>query len=361
MRLITGLLERFGWRRAKPRQRRDLVAPLRHSSPSPAPLRAPVEPVRPVEPLEDAVALQRERELKELRHSFRAGILDVRFRELDLDPRFVEEFAKFLGSGDAAFSAPPAAAFDVMRIVDDPGCPVKKVAAAIMCDPSLAGAVLSLANSPLHRGVREIESRPDAIVRLGQHSLRLLLLEIALHSTRVQFKPYETFSTLVWKHSLLCAQLARLVAKPAGVDADHAYMAGLFHDIGHFVVLSAARKLANRMDRRISAQTLLRLVETHAHSLDGRVIAAWRLPAPVVQAVIHRTRPNEAKEHAPLAAVVALANDLGRPLGAWIPQAAIDFARHPALELLKLAPEQLPDEATLLEIAQKIEKVAGMR
>jgi len=352
MGLLGGLL---GWIR-KPASKAPPARPLpvaRNVTPPPAakPVAAP-----PVDPKQ----AEREKELHDLRHSFRAGILDARFKDLDVDVRFVEEFGKQVAAGAVEFVVPPAAAFDVMRIVDDPNYPVKKVAAAISCDPTIAGAVVSLANSPLHRGDHAVETLPDAIVRLGARHLRLLLLEIALGSTRVKAKPYETFSTLTWKHSLLSAQLAYGVAKLAGEDGDHAYMAGLFHDVGTFAVLSAGRKLATKQDRRLTSQTLLKLIDAHAHALDEKVISGWRLPEPVAAAVIHRREPRQSVHDSRLAAVTALANDLGRPLGAWIPQRAIDFAAHPSVELLKLDAARLPDEKSILDLALKIEKVASI-
>jgi len=367
MGLVSGLLEWMGVRRraaaAAPGARPPPVEPIeqaRNVTPAPpAASPAAVAPAPQPAPAPDEKEAQRAREIAELRRSFQRGILDARFRDLDVDLRFVADFARLLEGGAKDFLPPPAAAFDVMRIVDDPGYPVKKVAAAISCDPTLAGSVVTLANSPLHRGAEPVDSLPVAIVRLGQHHLRRLLLEIALGSTRVKARPYESFSTLTWKHSLLVSQLAFDLARKAGLDADHAYMAGLFHDVGTFAILAAARRLAHQQDRRVSAQTVLKLIDAHARSLDERIVAAWRLPEAVTRAVIHRRSPAGAGEAAGMARVVALANDLGRPLGAWVAPRPIDFAAHESVRSLGLAPASLPEEKAILEIALKIERVAG--
>jgi hypothetical protein len=137
-------------------------------------------------------------------------------------------------------------------------------------------------------------------------------------------------------------------------------MAGLFHDVGTFAVLVAARKLANRQGRAVSPQSLLKLIDAHAHALDEKIVSGWRLPDAVTLAVIHRRSPHDAKESAPLAAITALANDLCRPLGAWVAPRPVDFHHHAAVALLKLDAARLPDEKAILEIALKIEKVAGL-
>jgi HD-like signal output (HDOD) protein len=379
MGFFGGLLERIGLRKPAAPARRIGAIARRAAAPPPTKPAEPLETARPVPPAppemaakppaaaprahapaKDEAQLRREQELKDVRRSFQHGILDARFKDLDVDHRFLEDFRKFLEAGVKDVLVPPAAAFDVMRIVDDPGYPVPKVAAAIACDPALAGSVVSLANSPLHRGSAPVDSVSDAIVRLGQKRLRLLMLEIALGSTRVQAKPYEGFSNLCWKHSLLVAQLAGSLAPSCGQDPDHAYMAGLFHDVGKFAVLTAARKLANRQNRGVTPQTLLKLLDDHACALGERVVGGWRLPAPVAAAVVHHRTPHEAGPASLLAALTELANDLGRPLGAWVPAHPIDFSRHAAVEALKLDPARLPDEKAILELALKIEKVAGL-
>ncbi len=302
----------------------------------------------------DALAIEK------LERSFHEGLLDARFRELDVDRRFVADFGKLVASGREQILLPPAAAFDVARMVEDPGYPVKKVAAGISCDPSLAGAVMSLANSALHRGAVPVESLQSAVVRLGQRHLRLLLLEIALGSTRVKTKPYEAVSTRVWKHSLLTAQLGHQVASLAGADPEHAYMSGLVHEVGTFAVLAAARHLASRQELHLTLQTLLALVDEHGATLNQRVVGRWRLPEPVGRAVLHLDSPRDAGGDAKLAATVALAHDLSSPLGAWVARAPVDFTRHDSAQILGLEPAKLPDEKAILEIAVKVERVAGL-
>jgi HD-like signal output (HDOD) protein len=341
-----------------------LIGRFRRAPPAPAPIGPPVEPLSPrpmsekKKPVVDAATEQRRREDAALAASFQHGIVDARFLDLDIDRRFVEKFDVMMKSGADVMTLPPAAAFDVMRMVDESQFPVKKIAAAISCEPSLAGAVLTLANSPLHRGSVPVENLPDSIMRLGERHLRLLLLELGLHATRVKGKPFEEFSDLTWKHSLLTAQLGHCIATTAHLDAEQAYMAGLFHDVGVFAVLGAARHLALKEQRPVTKQTVLQLISHDAAAFDQRVVAKWKLPAAVTAAVIHRREPQGAGEYAPLAAVTQLANDLCRHHGAWAPQRTVDFKAHPALALVKLGVEKLPNHDDLFTIAHKVEKVA---
>jgi HD-like signal output (HDOD) protein len=343
-----------------------LLQRFRHTAPAVKPHHAPVEPLSP-RPMStpkkaqvDPETEKRQREEAILVASFHRGIVDARFLDLDIDRRFVERFEATMKSGTDVMALPPAAAFDVMRMVDESEFPVKKVAAAISCEPALAGAVLTLANSPLHRGSVAVENLPDSIMRLGARHLRLLLLEIGLHATRVKGRPFEEFSDLTWKHSLLTAQLAHSIATGANLHADHAYMAGLFHDVGVLAVLGAARHLSLKEQRPVSKQTVLQLISHFAATFDQRVVARWKLPPAVAAAVVHRREPQAAGEHAPIAAVTQLANDVCRHHGAWAPQKAVGFSAHPALALLKIGVERVPGRKDVLEIAMKVERVAHL-
>jgi HD-like signal output (HDOD) protein len=359
----------------RPRVAPQAPAPVRPAPPAArgAPAQGAPASSRPVEPTAatpgaataatpsiDAAAAQREREQAEILASFQHGIVDPRFLELDVDRRFVEQFDLSVSAGRLELVLPPAAAFDVMRMVDSPNYPVKKVAGAISCEPALAGAVLTLANSPLHRGSVPVESLNDAIVRLGQRQLRLLLLELALHATRVKGRPFEEFSEMTWKHSLLAAQLAFEIGGAAKLDPEQAYMAGLFHDVGVLTVLGAARQLALKERRSVSKQTVLKLIFGHTANFNLHVMQRWSLPAPVAAAVLHRDAPEVAGDDAPLAATTRLANDLCRHHGAWAPQRPVDLAEHPALRLLKIGPERLPRRDEVLAMAWKVERVAQL-
>lgn len=404
MGLLGALLERFGLRQARPAPKaatpsapprpaprvavvepKPAPHPAPHPTPPPAatpaqpqpqaqppaesPAQTPVAPLPaataapaaggPLTPEQEA-AKKREHDLEELKKSFRSSLVDPRFQALDIDTKFLDELGALVLNAKSEFSLPPAAAFDVMRILDTSSYQVQKVAAAISCDPTLAGAVLSMANSPLHRGEIPVESVPSSVVRLGQRHLKLLLLDIALHSTRVHGKPYEAFSAALWKHSLLTAQIATRIAPMVRVDADHAYMAGLLHDIGSFAVLGVARRLALRQERKISAQTLLAAIKRWGYDLNGVVVSKWRLPEGVAKAVATRRNLADAGDSAPLAAVTELANELSRPLGAWVETREIDLPSHPAVAALQVDLSRLPQNDLILELALKVERVAHL-
>jgi HD-like signal output (HDOD) protein len=340
------------------------------SAPSPAPSSSPKSaPVDPLPsrskttPMKSAATTPvepREKEGGKLGASFRHGLVDARFLDLDVDRRFVEQFDQALKAGPDSMALPSSTAFDVMKLLDETPVDEKRVESAITADAALTEAVTALVASPLHRGEKSPESLTDSIKRLGASGLRLVLYEAALRAACVKGRPFEAFSDLAYKHSLLTAQLARSIATTAQLDADAAYLAGLFHDVGVFAVVGAARQLASGQNRPVSKQTVLRLVSRDAAAFDQRVAERWKLPAAVAAAVVHRREPAGAGDHAPLAAATQLANDVCRHFGAWAPQKAVDFAAHPALKLLKIEADKVPARADVMAMAEKVEQVAPL-
>jgi HD-like signal output (HDOD) protein len=254
-----------------------------------------------------------------------------------------------------------------MRLVDNPRTTVQNLAVAIAADPAVAGSVLKLANSPLYRGSFVIANLHQAVVRLGMRNLRSMLLAVVLNSTRVKGKPFQSYSTLTWKHSLLCAQICSELARESKLDPEHAYMAGLFHNVGVLAVLSAARKLAVRQQKKISAHGVLELLSRHAYALNGTVIREWNLLDEIVTAVTGyrswQEMPQDGDTPAPgtrYAALVDLSNALCKHYGIWVEYDHIAMAEHPAMEFLGLGPEALPARDWVLATSAKIERAAGV-
>lgn len=345
-----------------------LIGRIRRDAPPSPQKSAPVEPLKsrpttttPRKGTADAPSEPRDEKAEKLAASFRHGIVDARFLDLDVDRRFVEEFDQMVKANLDAHTPPASATLDVVRVVDESPFDAKKAAAAIAADATLKSAVTALAGSPLHRGESATESFDDAVARLGQNGLRLVLYETVLHLNCVQGRPFDAFSDLTYKHSLLTAQLARSLATAAQLDVESACAAGLFHDVGVFAVLGAARHLASKGQRPVTKQTVLQLISRAAAGFEQRIVERWKLPAAVAAAVAHRRAPEQAGDHAPLAAVTQLANDVCRHFGAWAPQKAVDFAAHPALKLLKIAADKVPARADVMAMAERVEQVAPLR
>lgn len=158
-------------------------------------------------------------------------------------------------------------------------------------DPGLGVRLIKLANSGFSAPATPITKLQDAIARIGGRNIvgfiaSSTMLKVFVPSTRGQ--------KYLWQHSIETAVIARGIARarPAlRIDPDQAYMCGLMHDIGRFVVFMEEPDELERVDS-IGWSTPPELVEAEdavgieSHAEIGmRACVKWRLPKVLEQTV----------------------------------------------------------------------------
>jgi putative nucleotidyltransferase with HDIG domain len=107
-------------------------------------------------------------------------------------------------------------------------------------DPSISTLILKLANSATSGSIIKIDSLQKAMSRVGTHCIAGYIA--ALGVSRV-FIPVNEEHKLLWNHSIETAIIAEFLAfkmPKLEVDRGVAYLSGLLHDIGRFVMLDTA-------------------------------------------------------------------------------------------------------------------------
>ena len=102
-------------------------------------------------------------------------------------------------------------------------------------DPALAVRVIHAANSALSAPRQPIETLQGAVARLGAAHIGQLVAAMAVKEV---FVPHSQGEVDLWIHAVEVATACRLMvaSAPFGVDQHHAYLCGLLHDIGRFVM-----------------------------------------------------------------------------------------------------------------------------
>lgn len=110
-----------------------------------------------------------------------------------------------------------------------------RVEAIAMREPALAARLLSVANAALLGSQTAIKSLDVAIVRMGSRRVAALVTSFA--AMRL-FTPTNDAQRDLWRHALSTAVAASEIAARSGlgVEPQQAYVAGLLHDIGRFVL-----------------------------------------------------------------------------------------------------------------------------
>lgn len=209
----------------------------------------------------------------------------------------------------------PTVAIQIMELSQRPSITFDEVVGVLEKDPLLAARVLSTASSALYAGMSQVTSLKQASVRLGLKTLRDLVLEAAMNLRVFRVPGYEEPMERLRRHSSVTAQIARVVCKRASVEAEHAFICGLLHDVGYaagILALVENKKPGDRLQYEDMAPAVAAYHE-EATALVGKL---WKLHAPILDVISrhHRLGPSAP----PLVPVLIVSEQLAYELDAGI-------------------------------------------
>lgn len=158
-------------------------------------------------------------------------------------------------------------------------------------DPTFALRIIRLSNSAISAPVIPIETLRDAVIRLGVKAVAGLVT--SLSAVRV-FIPTKQGEKNLWVHSIQVAVCAKIIAQTASelkVNPEQAYICGLMHDIGRFVLFDKASEELNLVEESNWDSPEQLVITEHNlygfnHSeLGGRVCKKWGLPESIIKVV----------------------------------------------------------------------------
>lgn len=166
-------------------------------------------------------------------------------------------------------------------------------------DPAFAVKVIILANSASSAPAVPVVSIRDALTRMGADAIRALVASLAVQRVFLPTKPNEV---RLWQHSVYAAFAAAQVAEniPAiKVDPAEAYLVGLLHDIGRFVMFEHASSDLLKVDES-DWETADQLIEADievynfTHSELGFLACQhWQLPDTICEVIRRHHTPIE--------------------------------------------------------------------
>jgi putative nucleotidyltransferase with HDIG domain len=235
----------------------------------------------------------------------------------------------------------------LLAVFKQPDPNIDEVVNLISHDPAFTVEVLKRCNSAFFAGDKPAEDMFEAVSRLGfQEIYEIVLAMFAAAALLPPGTRNDSHVEILWRHSLAVAVVSRVLAQGAGESPAAAFTAGLLHDVGKVIMVSAQRDdyaqavLNAGMFHRPVVVTEKELFGFDHAEVGARLLARWNLPANIVAAVGHHHHLEGAGEHARLAAIIQLANLIahgtaekltGEPRGL---QAAT-----PSLLALQLTPE----------------------
>ena len=212
----------------------------------------------------------------------------------------------------------PAVALEVMNLAQRPDVAIRDVVALLERDAMIAGRVLKVACSAVYSNGAKVTSLHNATMRLGLQTIRDLVMQITLEMRVFKSADYADTMELLRRHATVTARLCRVVSKYTALEAEFSFMAGLLHDVGIAGTLLA---LSDRKGPRKAPPDLISIwpAVDRVHQRAGELMAAhWTLPPDIRFALgAHHQVLIQGYPH-PLAATVAIANELATELGAGV-------------------------------------------
>lgn len=221
---------------------------------------------------------------------------------------------------DTATPMLPALAVEVVRLSQNPDVSPSQITQVVSKDPVLAAHVVRLANSAASGSATMITSLSEAVVRVGTQAVRRMVTATCLTSKLRNPNTYGNNGRDLVDHCIGTAYLCWLVADKLDGDSDEAFLFGLLHDIGKFVILKLANEDKPLAPGAMSAEQLDALIEARHAAIGGRALARWSFPAEVQTPVAFHHDPVLAgSEHRRNAQIAYAANRLAHRYGFGCP------------------------------------------
>lgn len=208
----------------------------------------------------------------------------------------------------------PPVACRVINLLADESVSLRKIADELSTDAALSAEVLRLANSPLFGTRQGVTSTLHALSVLGVRRVSSLVLTLSMSKFLKRAGAKEVMRRS-WRHNLATALAAQEFAHSFSRDANQAYNAGLFHDIGRLAFLSVDSAFYQGFTGDGDDLQEMELAHFGIDHCDAGawVIEQWRLPQPFVEVALrhHAPQPESSELTMLVNAACAIANRLG--------------------------------------------------
>lgn len=252
--------------------------------------------------------------------------------------KFIAEIISELKQNRLKLPTLPEVATRVQKTLENDNATASLVAKAVGSDVALSARLIQVANSPLYRGSKKIESVQMAVARLGLKVCRNLVMSLVMQQLfQTKSEVLRSRMKKLWEHSVEVAAISRILAqKFTRLDPELAMLGGLIHDIGAIPIITHADNypvLAN------SPGLLDDAIERLHTNLGRLILETWQFSPELIPVAAEHEKLDRQADGADYADVVLVAN-----LHSYIGEAehrhgGIDLSAIPAFERLGLTTE----------------------
>ncbi|NMG46189.1 HDOD domain-containing protein [Aromatoleum toluvorans] len=221
----------------------------------------------------------------------------------------------------------PQVLLRLIQQVDDESSTVDNLAAIVSQDPGLTARILTAANSAAYYRKTAVGDIKSCVVLLGTRMVRSMATSLAVKRLfDADRGSVAADLTDFWRHSLLVAETSRAVAVATGYPKpDEAYLAGLLHDVGQLLLMSAlGEQYAWLLSQTGTEDKLLELERSSLSTDHGEVgtwmADQWKLDSELADAILfHHADAAEISTASSLPRLVWFADALARGVENLVP------------------------------------------
>jgi putative nucleotidyltransferase with HDIG domain len=196
---------------------------------------------------------------------------------------FIEILKEHVRSDQAQLPAFNRTGLAIQQEMARPDPDMQVIEKQILRDPAISGQLLKVANSSFYRGMIEVTTVRNAMVRLGLAEVSNLVTILTQKQSFTTQDPYiREYMDQLWIHSVACALGAKWIAKECRLPSkmNEAFFAGLLHDIGKAFLLMAIADLkkSGKLDENVPQTFIEEVLDTLHQSLGAQLLKTWNLP-----------------------------------------------------------------------------------
>jgi HD-like signal output (HDOD) protein len=207
--------------------------------------------------------------------------------------------------------AMPEVATRVLDAMKRDDLSLNELASLIGRDQALSTKILRVANSARFSSAREVLTLNDAAAALGLRHLRDLTVMACLVGAFPVIRDFDRLG--FWRSTLALASYAQVLAGPAGVEPDTAYLGGLMLRTGQMLMTlvqpqeaAEVSRCCNVIDGRMQIES--EILGCSHPEVTAELARHWHFPDPLIRAFGAAIDPLEVQPFSRLGAVLRLAS-----------------------------------------------------
>jgi len=248
------------------------------------------------------IIIMKENELDELIYEWESSeeIINSLLKETDNQTKdnikFIEYLINLIDKEKLDIPMLPDIIIKIMKLSENPDTNISEYTKVVKSDQALALKIIKLANSPLYKGIRDVNDLNLAVSRIGIEELKNIVLMMSLQSKIFSNKNFKDLIEDIWKTSLLTSIIASNLANYYSLDSSKIYTIALVHDIGEVIVLDSVKGYETFYKRKYKPDNhfIKRIAKSFHQEISAFTLAHWNFSKEQISIVrTHHTPPEK--------------------------------------------------------------------